>query len=162
MLTNHTNLTQSATQTLLTIGTRSLALVVDVNAAQADAPRCHKRFHLHVGPLMSAGMSLRLIDSEAIRIRGCQSISGSPLGEGWPGLGRSRSSSSWSLDQLPSRFRGCVRRVVSGRRVVRPGQFTGNPVAIGLASVSNALATAIDRTLFLAQAATIRPALMGG
>ncbi len=162
MLTNHTNLTQSATQTLLTIGTRSLALVVDVNKAQANAPRCHKRFHLHVGPLMSAGMTSRSMNPDPIRIHDCKRIPGSPLGEGWPGSGQSESSSSWSLVQLPSRFRDSVRRVVTRRRVVRPGQFTGIPVAIRAAFASNAFATANDRAPFSALAAWYRPALMGG
>ncbi|WP_169981164.1 hypothetical protein [Tautonia rosea] len=162
MLTNHTNLIQSATQTLLTIGTRSLALVVDVNMAQAYDPCCHKRSHLHFGPFPFAGMPFSFKGFEPIRIHCCKRIPGSQLGEGWPASGRSRRSSLWSLFQLSSRLRGCVRRVVSERRVVQPGPLTGNPVAIVFTSVLDTMATVIDRTPFMAQAAFTRPALMGG
>jgi hypothetical protein len=162
MLTNHTNLTQSATQTLLINGSRSLALVVDVNTAQAYAPRCHKRFHLQVGPMMSAGMSARIMNAEPIRIHGSGQIPGSPRGEGWPGFGRSQSSRSWSLSQLPSRLRGCVRRVVTKQRVVTPDLPKANPLVIRAASAFNAFATDIDRAPFTARAAVKRLALMGG
>ncbi|MEW4567239.1 hypothetical protein AB1L88_05170 [Tautonia sp. JC769] len=162
MLTNHTNLTQSATQTQLINGSRSLALVVDVNTAQAYAPRCHKRFHLHVGPMMSAGMPFSVRESESIRIRGIEPIPGSPRGEGWPGSGRSHSSRSWSLCLLPARLRGFVRRAVPKRRVVSLGLATKNAVARRAATALNAVAMSIDHAPVSVQTAFARPALMGG
>lgn len=48
MLTNLTNLTRSATQTLLTNGTRSLDLVVNVNMATVSVSRGRHRSHLQV------------------------------------------------------------------------------------------------------------------
>jgi hypothetical protein len=165
MLTNLTNLTRSATQTLLTNGTRSLALVVDVNMAQAYALRSRHRSHLQVGRFMPAGMPFVPIEPDPIGIGVEGIIPGSPLGIAWPARGRAQAPSPWSPCSPPTGVRRSERRGdVSGCRVVRPGPDAGQSTA----SANPVLAAASDRVsgrahaLRKVEAVSKRPRLMGG
>ncbi|QDV37253.1 hypothetical protein [Tautonia plasticadhaerens] len=165
MLTNLTSLTRSASLTLLTNGTRSLAPVVDVNMLQVRATRSRHVSILHLGPHLSAGISPAPIDPERIRIDRPDAIPGSPLGSGdWPSFGPSQRPSSWSpLGMSPWVVRQGVRRDVYGCRVVPVGVVAGVPAPPRLAAATPKAATAAkDHAPAPVKAASKRPFATGG
>jgi hypothetical protein len=160
MLTNLTNLTRSASLTLLTNGTRSLAPVVDVNMLQVRASRSRHVSILHAGPSMPAGIPSRPIDPERIRIDRPDAIPGSPFGGGgWLSRSHSQRPNAWSSGQS----RRGVRRDVLGCRVVPDGVVAGLPAspraAAGFARAATAAKDHAPETL---KAASKRPLVSGG
>lgn len=164
MLTNLTNLTRSASLTLLTNGTRSLAPVVDVNMLQVRAPRNRHVSILQLGPHQPAGITPGAIDPERIRIDRPDAIPGSPLGSGdWPSFGRSRQPSSWSSAGMsPWVVRQGVRRDVYGCRVVPDGVVAGVPAPPRAAATPRAAAAAKDHAPASVKAVSKRPFATGG
>lgn len=160
MLTNLTNLTRSASLTLLTNGTRSLAPVVDVNMPQVRASRSRHVSILHSGPSMPAGISFRPIDPERIRIDRPDAIPGSPLGGGgWLYRSPSQRPSAWSSGQ----FRRGVRRDVFGCHVVPDGVVAGFPASPrAAAEFARAATAANDHAPEMKKAVSKRPLVSGG
>jgi len=165
MLTNLTNRTLSASLTLSTFGTRSVALVVDGNMLQLRAKRNRHASFLHSGKFTPAGIYLAPIDPELIRIDGPEDIPGSPLGGGWLASGQSQPPSPWSSCPSPSGVRQAVRSdVVVRRRVVPVGPVAGQTASPrAAAATARAMATAARaHAPAKAGAAMKRPAAMGG
>lgn len=126
MLTNLTNLTRSATQTLLTNGTRSLDLVVNVNMATVSVSRSRHRSLLHVERFMLSGKSLKPIDPNIIWDNGFEMIPCSPPGVARPDFGRSQLSESGTWGPSESKvWRSDQRSAMNRRRVDQPGQRAG-------------------------------------
>ena len=156
MLTNRTNRTLSATTNGLILGTRSLALVADVNTLQANAFRSRVS-HPHVGRTMRAGMYPKPLDPDSIR-GDWPGIPGSPSGPDRPGMGRSCPSQPWS--HPPFSVRPEVERVVVVRRQRRAVQAQACAAAADLAAAGRPAGRS-DRAP-VAMKAALRPTATGG